>query len=231
MVSAGAYSFLVQLIRRNVLVKIRVVPGITLSAVPQTAQDRKQIIHEGRSFTTGRNERENAYVFCRRGKHILVKMKMNKKKFLDVEYCCNWQQCTAFICIFIANEKWKKGLVALTSFHGSGIMPWLLQDEAFLWRKLEVFARPGVREKGKHWYMAHQFSSPLSPPSHSPFVSLDPSPLIYSHNFGYCMNWSEERTKKINNMYGEMSESVLDLEWEAVCVCVCPSLPAGHSDL
>ena len=79
MLSAGAYSFLVQLIRRSVLVKIRVVPGVTLSAVRQTAPDRKQIFHEGRSFTTGRNDRENPHVFCRRGKHIFVNMKMNKK--------------------------------------------------------------------------------------------------------------------------------------------------------
>ena len=107
MVSAGAYSFLVQLIRRNVLVKIRVVPGVTLSAVPQTAQDRKQIIHEGRSFTTGRNERENAHVFCRRGKHILVNMKMNKKNFLTLNIAAigsNVQLLSAFF-LQMKNER------------------------------------------------------------------------------------------------------------------------------
>ena len=40
--SAGAYSCLVQLIRRNVLVKIQLVPGVTLSAVLQNCTGQKK---------------------------------------------------------------------------------------------------------------------------------------------------------------------------------------------
>ena len=180
--SAGAYSCLVQLIRRNVLVKI---PGGARCHVVGCSSklhrtEKKQIIHKGRSFTTGRNERENAHVFCRRGNRFLVKMEMNNKQ--NNSWYWILPQLVAmysFYPHFYCKWKWKKGVVALTSFHGSGIMPWLLQDEAFLWRRLEVFARPGVRQKGKHWYTAYQFSPP--PPALSLNVTLSlcfPWPLI-----------------------------------------------------
>ena len=144
--SAGAYSCLVQLIRRNYSCQnTLVVPGVTLSAVPQRLQrerEREREIHEGeegKRRRRGRGEereggRWEGWMDGGRegdtGWSRMKSVKLTMKQFLDMEYRWVWHQCTAFICIFFANEKSKSALVALTLiFLVQHVVTWLLQKD------------------------------------------------------------------------------------------------------